>query len=163
MLGPFVNTVVMRCHIGPEVTFKELLRQTQAVAIDAYENQELAFEALVRVVETEQKIKRGDLFQALLVYDVQSIAMESCGLNFAPIGTAELQVNDNVMVTTFELIMNVMESSTRLTVRVNCKDGYVNGEGLASMNRRFQSIVEAVTGSTKIGVRQWCDSFSFNQ
>ena len=46
LIGPFVNTVMLRTHIEPSRPFSELLRSVRDVTLDSFSNQELPFELL---------------------------------------------------------------------------------------------------------------------
>ena len=46
IIGPFVNTVLLRAHVSSETTFNSLIRTVRDGALDAFSNQELPFELL---------------------------------------------------------------------------------------------------------------------
>ncbi len=46
IIGPFVNTVMLRTQVAPEMTFSTLLRAVRDVTLDSFSNQELPFELL---------------------------------------------------------------------------------------------------------------------
>src|SRR4029077_13313879 len=47
LIGFFVNTIVLRCDLRGEPTYKELLARTRQTALRAYAHQDLPFEKLV--------------------------------------------------------------------------------------------------------------------
>ena len=46
IIGPFVNTVLLRTHVSLDESFPELLRRVRDLTLDAFSNQELPFELL---------------------------------------------------------------------------------------------------------------------
>lgn len=74
IIGPFVNTVMLRTQVAPELTFSALLRTVRDVTLDSFSNQELPFELLgtrmppVRVLFSMQDAReRPQAMGALLV------------------------------------------------------------------------------------------------
>ena len=63
-IGHFLNTVVLRTRLSPNLSCGQLLRQVREITLAAYAHQELPFEELARVLETERRIKRGSLFRS---------------------------------------------------------------------------------------------------
>src|SRR5581483_1449470 len=53
LIGCFANTLLLRCNVATNATFRELLKQVQEIALEAYEHQELPFDLLVNTLSTE--------------------------------------------------------------------------------------------------------------
>ena len=83
VIGHFVNTVIIRTTVLPQMTFNELLKQVRKVTLSAYAHQELPFDHLVQTLEELRKIDRASLFQVMLIYNnVRSESLECSGLYF---------------------------------------------------------------------------------
>jgi amino acid adenylation domain-containing protein len=65
MIGMVVNTVALRASLSDKPTFLELLRQVRTVALEAYTHQDLPFERVVDVIQTERDLSRNPLFQIM--------------------------------------------------------------------------------------------------
>ncbi|MBV9820813.1 MAG: amino acid adenylation domain-containing protein, partial [Actinobacteria bacterium] len=64
-VGMFVNAVVQRCEVTPELPFVELARQAQAVVFEAAQHQELPFVELVRALNPQRDAAVQPMVQVL--------------------------------------------------------------------------------------------------
>jgi amino acid adenylation domain-containing protein len=69
-IGYFANTLVFRGDLGGEPTFRELLGRTRAMALEAYEHQEVPIEQVVEALVKERNTGRNPLFQVM--FDLQN-------------------------------------------------------------------------------------------
>jgi non-ribosomal peptide synthetase component F len=63
LIGFFSNTLVMRCRLAGNPTFRELVGRVRENAVGAYEHQELPFERLVESMRVERDPAYNPLFQ----------------------------------------------------------------------------------------------------
>src|SRR5262249_14927805 len=65
IVGYVANTLVARCDLSGEPTFRELLRRTRAAVAEALAHAELPFEAVVEAARTRSAVEPGNraLFQ----------------------------------------------------------------------------------------------------
>jgi amino acid adenylation domain-containing protein len=67
LIGMFANTIVLRTDLSGDPTFSEVLRRVRHVTLDAYRNQDLPFEEVLRSLELPRSVDRNALFQVMFI------------------------------------------------------------------------------------------------
>lgn len=68
LIGFFANTVVLRCRIDQETTFRELLARTKDTTLAAFAHQDTPFEKLVETLHVRRDLSYSPIFQVMLSY-----------------------------------------------------------------------------------------------
>src|SRR5204863_9371769 len=89
LIGPFVNSIVLRSDVSGSPTFTELLSRTRRRLLDAIEHQELPFERLVERLAPDRHPSRHPLFQAQLALNLPERGIRLAGLDTEVLETAE--------------------------------------------------------------------------
>jgi amino acid adenylation domain-containing protein len=85
IIGPFVNTLVMRNRPHADMTFREFLRMTRETSLEAYAHQSLPFEKLVEVIAPERDLSMNPLFQtSFQLQNVSLVPQAIPGLELSP-------------------------------------------------------------------------------
>jgi amino acid adenylation domain-containing protein len=67
LIGMFANTIVLRTDLSGDPDFAEVLRRVRQVTLDAYRNQDLPIEEILRVLQVTRGPERNALFQVMFV------------------------------------------------------------------------------------------------
>src|SRR5262249_15195968 len=87
--GFFVNQLAMRVNLSGDPTFRELLRRTREVTLDAYANKEVPFDRLVEALKLERNLRYAPLFQV----KIDLLSMPRPDLNATQLSITPLTVD----------------------------------------------------------------------
>jgi hypothetical protein len=100
LIGLFVNMLVFRCQMDGDPSFRDVLRRVRTNALEAYENSDVPFQELVRVLKPDPRSLRSPFFQVMFGFDSDMAAKPSSFLHIdTKPGTAR-----------FDLILQLSES-----------------------------------------------------
>jgi amino acid adenylation domain-containing protein len=141
LIGFFVNTLVLRTDLSDNPTFVELLASVNRHLLDAQNNQDLPFERLVEELGADRALNRTPLFQAMLVYQNETMdALDIPGLSVemadAEIGTAK-----------FDLTLTVKKSENALRCSFNYSADLFDADTIAGMAGHWRELLESIVGS----------------
>ncbi|NPD30072.1 condensation domain-containing protein, partial [Corallococcus exiguus] len=86
LIGLFINTLVLRSHVAPDASFRQLLAQVRDTTLAAYEHQHLPFEKLVEELQPQRSLSHSPLFQVMLVLQNAPVSeLSLSGLSFQPL------------------------------------------------------------------------------
>ncbi len=139
LIGFFVNTLVMRGDLSGDPTFRELVRRTREVAIDAFSHQDLPFDRLVEDLNPERHLTRNPLFQVMFaVQNVPARPLTLAGLNVSPY---ELEVT----TTRFDLEVYVVADASRLLILPVYNSDLFEPATIDRMFEHFRILLEGAT------------------
>ena len=67
LIGFFINNLALRANLAGNPTFRELLGQVRATALEAYAHQDLPFATLVKALKVKRQLNLTPVFQVLFV------------------------------------------------------------------------------------------------
>lgn len=111
-IGFFINTLVIRTGVSPELTWRELLSRVKKATMEAFSHQDIPFEKLVQELQLERSQGFSPVFQVMFsLQNAQSDAYQVLSLQF---DHYEL---DNIN-SLFDLSMLVEEDGEEISVTI---------------------------------------------
>jgi non-ribosomal peptide synthetase component F len=69
IIGPFINTLVLRSFPSGKKTFREFLAEVREISLNAYENQDYPFDILVKKTAAHRETGRNPIFD--IMFEIQ--------------------------------------------------------------------------------------------
>jgi amino acid adenylation domain-containing protein len=103
LIGMFANTIILRTDLSGDPTFSEVLRRVRRVTLDAYRNQDLPIEEILRSLDVPRSLDRNALLRVMFILQnalPKTPALPELSAHFVDVdpGTARcdlvLEIND---------------------------------------------------------------------
>jgi hypothetical protein len=85
LIGLFINMLVLRLRVDDSMNFREMVHRTRQTAVDAYDNSDLPFQEVVRLLKPDPRSRRTPLFQVMFQFDAAAGAARE---SFLQLGTS---------------------------------------------------------------------------
>ena len=147
VMGMFVNTLSLRNKPLPNLPFKSYLKTVKSGLIQAFENQDYPFEALVDELQLAKDLSRNPLFDTILVLqNVETILSDSIGgLSFHP-------VKYSMESSKFDLGLAFSEAKDELIAEVTYSTELFKVETVQRLMHHFEFIMsQVINTATKVG------------
>lgn len=138
LIGCFINTLVLRGKVSGDSTFREVLKRTRDVAIDAYTHQAVSFERLVEELQPERSLKRSPLFQTMFVLEDQSAP------EFTPRGIEVETLRLDSTTAKFDLTLGAVEKADSLEIWFSYSTERFAPESITAMLHDFRQTLETI-------------------
>jgi amino acid adenylation domain-containing protein len=107
LIGPFLNTLVLRTSLSGDPTFRAVVGRVRETALDAYQHQEVPFERVVAELHPQRSLSHSALFQVMFLLDEsEAAAPGGSGLRREPLK------NENAQFTQVDLTL-VLRANAR--------------------------------------------------
>jgi amino acid adenylation domain-containing protein len=149
LIGFLANTVVLRTDLGGAPDFREVLKRVQAVALNAYRNQDVPFDRLVQKVQAERDLSRTPLFQVMLLMQ----SMDEAQLLQMP----GLQVDEFVPLSPaakFDLTLQIIEGPAGIKGDLSYASEIYTAETCERMMQHFQQLLEELVKKPDVPVTE---------
>ncbi|MBV9791230.1 MAG: amino acid adenylation domain-containing protein [Chloroflexi bacterium] len=138
LIGCFVNTLVLRSQISLRDSFRDLLQQVRAVALDAYAHQDVPFEEVVDALQPERDLSRHPLFQVMFVLQNAPLA---------PLSLPEVTVERFPLPSTtskFDLTLTLEETAGGISGDVEFSTALFDRTTIERLVEHFQTLLRNV-------------------
>jgi amino acid adenylation domain-containing protein len=166
IVGIFLNTLPIRNYPQGEKTFSEFLEEVKSSMLNAYENQEYQFDALVNRLDLKPDPARNPLFDTMLVVQTEDTvpmgsisddmaAREMKGVSFRPYAYEKKS-------TQFEILFYIWENGGVIDLVVSYCIKIFKKETLESFLEHFEEIANCVVHHKQIKLKdiKLTESFS---
>jgi non-ribosomal peptide synthetase component F len=142
LIGPLVNTVVLRTDLGGDPTPREVMRRVRATSLAAFAHQDLPFEELVETLEHERALEPSALAPVMILLQNAGLRPPtSSGRSLAFEEANPSMPMPLVTITTFDVIVTLSESSQGLVGTCVYKP-FFGAKMIDHMLRDFQKVLE---------------------
>ncbi|SDZ38329.1 amino acid adenylation domain-containing protein, partial [Thermoactinomyces sp. DSM 45892] len=133
LIGFFVNTLVYRADMTGNPTFQELLSQVREKALRAHEYQDVPFEKIVEVVQTERSTSHSPIFQTM--FTMQDTPRKQQEL----VGRSLEMVEIHTSIAKFDLTLSMADSEEGLFLAFEYNTDLFDSSTIERMTGHFEN------------------------
>jgi hypothetical protein len=138
LIGFFVNLVALRTQIQRSMSFRLMLQQVRAMALEAYAHQELPFELVVEHVSQGRQEQQTPLVQVLCV-------MQNTPRSLFSLPEVELElIEREEAMARFDLALFLREEASGITGSVVYRAGLFQAQTIASWMQQFEVLLGSI-------------------
>jgi acyl carrier protein len=138
LIGFFVNTLILRCDLSGDPSFRKLLSRVRETSLEAYAHQDLPFEKLVEKLKPKRTTNRTPFFQTMFVFQNSPVhPLELNGLVIKPI---QLESGTGI----FDLSLSIFVERECLQTSWNYRTDLFSDSTVIGWMNKFRSILERI-------------------
>ena len=138
LLGSFVNTVLLRTDLSGNPRVRELLQRVRAVALEAYDHQEVPFEKLVELLKPERHTDHNAFFQVMFV--LQNVPQTINDLSMLAVEPVEVDIKTSRN----DISLVLQESARGLSGYVEYSADLFEASTIERMLAHYQRLLEGI-------------------
>ncbi|MET4069814.1 amino acid adenylation domain-containing protein [Bradyrhizobium sp. S3.2.6] len=137
LIGLFANTLILRNDFGGDPTFGEMLRRVRRVTLDAYRNQDLPIEEVLRALQIARRSDGNPLFRIMFI--LQNASIEAA--RFPGLSTRRLEIDPEVA--RFDITLELVEAEGRFTGFFEYATDLFDAGTIEGMAGQFKTLLKA--------------------
>lgn len=137
LIGLFANTLILRNDFGGDPTFGEMLRRVRQVTLDAYRNQDLPIEEVLRALQIARRSDGNPLFRIMFI--LQNASIEAA--RFPGLSTRRLEIDPKVA--RFDITLELVEAEGRFTGFFEYATDLFDAGTIEGMANQFKILLKA--------------------
>lgn len=141
LIGFFINTLVLRTRLDEDANFEQLLLQSKACTLDAYEHQNIPFEMLVEALNPPRNLGYTPLFQvmfALQNYELGDLSLPDLAIEV---------MQPEFALAKFDLALMAMEGKDGLAMSWVYADSLFESGNMTSLVDSFVTLLKAIAAA----------------
>ena len=138
LIGMFANTIVLRTDLSGDPSFSEVLRRVRQVTLDAYRNQDLPIEEILRVLQVSRSMDRNTLFQVMFILQSpppRAPALPGLSAHFVDVDPGIARV---------DLMLELIDADERLGGWLEYSTDLFDAATIARMAAHLRTLLEAI-------------------
>lgn len=139
LIGNFANPIVLRTDVSGELTFRELIRRTRTVALDAEAHSTLPFDLVVRELQPQPDASRAPLAPVMMVVDDRPDELPSFD------GLVATRIEPKATSTKYDLLIHIRPTNDGLSGRVGYSADLFEPDTVERLVGHFRTLLEAAT------------------
>ena len=140
LIGFFVNTLVLRSDLSGNPTFNELLSQSKAMLLGAYEHQQVSFEQLVEQLQPVRSLSHTPLFQVMLIMQNNEYGV----LELPRLTLSPLEEEGTDSIAKYDLTLSIKESKEGLFLAWEYNYDLFKAETITRMANHFERLLNGL-------------------
>ena len=141
LIGMFANTLVLRTDLSGDPTFNEVLRRVRQVTLDAYRNQDLPIEEILRALRVSRSGDRKPLFQIMFI-----LQNASAGTPALP-GLTTHFMDFDPEISRFDLTLELAKAGEHLTGFFEYSTDLFDSATIARLAAHFRVLLEEIVAN----------------
>ncbi len=137
LIGFFANMLVLRGDLSGQPSFRELLRRTRQMSLDAFAHQDLPFERLVEHLQPERTLEYNPLFQVVFALQMPPLRVELPGLQLE-------MVDQDEGTTRFDLEFHCWDYPEGIRARLVYSTDLFDQATIKRLGSHFQTLLQAI-------------------
>jgi amino acid adenylation domain-containing protein len=137
LVGPLVNTIVLRTDLSGDPTFRECLHRVRETVLSAEAHQELSFDRLLAAVQSRRRPGCHPLFQVWYVYDRAS-ELATGDLKLSPLFVTRREVRH-------DLKLAVTDHRDRFVGAFEYRASLFDDSTIRELAARFEHLLAAIS------------------
>lgn len=146
MVGLFVNTLVLRYQLEASFSFNDLIALSKTTLLEAYEHQDIPFDALVESLKPERNMSVTPFFQTLFSFH----SHKSTSLDFAELEISSVQQQE--VAAQFDLVLDAVEENHQLTLSWVYAEDLFDEASMAAMHNAFSALCAGLAADPKANI-----------
>ncbi|BBP64619.1 hypothetical protein PHLH5_21600 [Pseudomonas sp. Cab53] len=148
LIGCFVNTVVMRADLDPNLDFEGLLNQVRGTVLDAQQHQDVPFDQVVEHLKPARSLGQTPLFQVLFAMQNAEASSQS----WSPLQVSERAVS--AQATKFDLNWEVHDGEM-LSVLLEYRTALFSETTARRWLEQWQQLLETLLEAPRTRLGDW--------
>jgi acyl-CoA synthetase (AMP-forming)/AMP-acid ligase II/acyl carrier protein len=159
IIGPLVNTVILRTNLGGDPTARDVLRRVRAITLKAFGNQDLPIEEIAETLNRESKLKAGALASVMILLQNERLRPLAAAANkFRYEEANPSTLMPLLTLTPFDVILMLRESGDRLAGTCVYKPHLFTGRTIDRLLREFEAVLEGMVTRPEQSISSICTS-----